>query len=318
MKSKHKIDGNGQPSDHRLKTSNELEERAEKAWRALKQCRLCPHKCGVDRTQGRVGVCKSSHEIEISSFNSHHGEEPPISGQKGSGTIFFTHCTMKCIYCQNYPISQLGQGNLVSIEDLAGMMVKLQKRGCHNINFVTPTHFVPQIIKALVIAVEDGLRIPLVYNTSGYESTETLSLLDGIIDIYLTDMRYANSEMAKQYSAVFDYPRINRQAVLEMQQQVGDLVVDQRGNAIRGLIIRHLVLPGDISGTSEILRFIAKDVSKNVYVSLMAQYFPAYKASGYPPLDRQISDEEYEAAIDVLAREGLDNGWTQQYAKGLF
>lgn len=289
-----------------------LEQRAAQAREILLNCGLCPRGCGVDRTRGELGFCKAG-ALSVSSYSAHHGEEPPLSGQAGSGTIFFTHCTMRCVYCQNYPISQLGVGDEVSVKELAGMMLKLEKRGCHNINLVTPTHYVPQILEALLIAADAGLSVPLVYNTSGYESSETLAMLDGVIDIYLPDMRYASVEAARAYSQARDYPEVNRVAVKEMHAQVGDLTLDKRGVAQSGLLIRHLVLPGDLSGTPEIMDFIAREVSQNTYISLMDQYFPAHKAVGIPPLDRRITKAEYYKAIEIMNTAGLSNGWVQYH-----
>lgn len=289
-----------------------LADRAERAHAILSSCTLCPRNCRVDRIAGRKGYCKATSALEVSSYNPHHGEEPPLSGTRGSGTIFLTHCTMRCVYCQNYPISQIGHGNSTTVKRLSAMMLELQSQGCHNINFVTPTHYVAQILAGLVLAVDQGLNIPIVYNTSGYESLETLRLLEEVVDIYLPDMRYADKEKALLYSDASDYPEINRAAIKEMHRQVGDLVLDDEGIAVRGVLIRHLVLPEDIGGTHQILKFIAKEISKNSYISLMNQYFPAHKAVDIPPLDRRITLLEYEKAKAKMKRLGLTNGWTQQ------
>ncbi len=288
-----------------------LADRAAKAQASLSKCTLCPRECKVDRLVGRKGYCKATAVLEVSSYNPHHGEEPPLSGTRGSGTIFLTHCTMSCVYCQNYPISQLGHGNSESPATLADMTLELQKKGCHNINFVTPSHYVPQILEGLAIAADNGLDIPIVYNTSGYEKLATLELLEGVVDIYLPDMRYADTENAKKYSDASDYPEVNRAAIKEMHRQVGDLVLDDDGIAVKGLLIRHLVLPEDISGTNKTIEFIAGEISKNSYVSLMNQYFPAYKAVDIPPLDRRITLEEYKKAKAKMKQLGLNNGWTQ-------
>jgi putative pyruvate formate lyase activating enzyme len=248
----------------------------------------------------------------VSSCNEHHGEEPPISGVRGSGTIFLTNCNMKCIYCQNYPISQLGHGDEVSEAELADMMLSLQKRGCHNVNFVTPTHYMPQILAGLALAAEQGLTLPIVYNTGGYELTEVLKLLEGIIDIYMPDMRYASDDEGLRYSQVPDYATHNREAIREMHRQVGDLELDEHGVAVRGLVIRLLVLPGSVSGTEETLEFIAEEISTESYISLMAQYFPAHQAVQFPPLDNRITREEYGRAFKKMQELGLGKGWAQR------
>lgn len=288
-----------------------LKERRDIAYYYLESCRLCPRECGVNRLKGEKGMCGVDARLWVSSYGPHYGEERPLSGINGSGTIFFTYCNLKCIYCQNYTISQLGDGDIVSEEDLASMMLYLQRLGCHNINLVTPTHFVPQILSSLTIAVERGLNIPIVYNTSGYERVEILKLLDGIVDIYLPDMRYSSDEYAIKFSSAPRYPEFNRLAVKEMYRQVGNLVLDERGIAKRGLIIRHLVMPEDISGTEDILRFIAEELSKDTYISLMAQYRPEYRAINVPPLNRRITREEYKKAIEIAQNLGLRNVWTQ-------
>ncbi len=280
----------------------------------LEKCRVCPRECGVNRLKNEQGFCRSGLLPQVSSYNSHHGEEPPISGCYGSGTIFLTNCNLRCVFCQNYPISQLGVGNEVTIEELAKMMLKLQKRGCHNINFVTPTHFTPQILKAIELAVENGLNIPIIWNTNGYESVETLRLLDGIISIYLPDAKYMDDQMAQRYSnAPPNYPLVNLAAIKEMWRQAGSLVVDKDGIAQKGMIVRHLVLPEGIAGTKQVLKMLAQEISPNVYVSLMSQYFPANKASSYPEINRKISHEEYDDVLNCLDEEGLHEGWIQPY-----
>ncbi len=294
-------------------SSKELRERARRARDGLLQCELCPRRCGVNRLAGDRGFCHAGATAKVASYNVHHGEEPPISGSRGSGAIFFSYCTMRCVYCQNYPISQLGEGNDVTAKEFAGMMLKLEQKGCHNINLVTPTHYIPQILEALTIAVEEELNIPIVYNTSGFESVEALELLDGVVDIYLPDMRYADTAPARLYSSAADYPQLNRAAIKEMYRQVGDLILDEDGIAKRGLIIRHLVLPGNLAGTDGIMKVIAEEISRDTYVSLMSQYFPAYKAVGKPLLDRRITMDEYTAAQDIMEKYGLTNGWIQDY-----
>ncbi len=258
-----------------------------------------------------MGFCKSGLHPAVSSDNLHFGEEPPISGHQGSGTIFLTGCNLGCVFCQNYPISHLRHGTHVKLPRLATMMLRLQKAGAHNINFVTPTHFAPQIMGALLIAYQNGLSIPIVYNCGGYESIEMLELWDGIVDIYMPDMKYSDSAVSEKYASAPDYPTVNREAIREMFRQVGDLQIDDNGIAISGLLIRHLVLPENFSGAGDILRFISEEISKATYVSLMSQYFPAYKALSMPPLDRRITHDEYAKAKEDLSFWGLERGWTQ-------
>ncbi len=296
-----------------LYESGELFERVTKLYSMLKECSLCPRECGVNRQAGELGVCKSGMRPVVASHNAHKGEEPPISGTKGSGTIFLAHCTLKCIFCHNYPISQLGNSTMVTVTAMADMMLNLQKRGCHNINFVTPTHYAPQIAHAVLIAAKNGLDIPLVYNTSGYESLRTLRLLDGIIDIYLPDMKYDDDEAAIKYSGVprSGYKDANRQAVTEMIRQVGQLSVDDAGIAKRGVLIRHLVLPGKIAGSQRILKFISDNFGKGTYISLMSQYFPAHKAVDDPALCKRVGHREYKRIVKYMEGLGFGCGWTQ-------
>jgi len=248
----------------------------------------------------------------VASWNRHIWEEPPISGVRGSGTIFFSGCTGACLFCQNYPISQLGVGQDFSLEELAGMMLELQAKGCHNINLVTGTQFVPQVLAALEIAIPQGFRLPILYNTSGFEAVETLRLLEDIVDIYLPDAKYADSGIARRLSGFPDYVEANRAALQEMLRQVGpDLVLDENGLAVRGMIVRHLVLPGGLSGSREVARWLAEHLSPAIHVSIMNQYFPAHKAVGDPVLGRKATDEEYEEALDAFVQAGLVNGWQQ-------
>ncbi len=291
----------------------QFRNRIKQAYSFLQSCRLCPHRCGVNRIAGQKGFCRSTDQVQISSYNAHFGEEPPISGIYGSGTIFFTNCTLRCVYCQNYPISQLGNGNTISVSGLSKIMLDLQKQKCHNINFVTPTHFVPQIIKAVSEARSSGLHIPLVYNTSGYELVDTLRLLDGIIDIYLPDSKYADNLVAEKYSRAKNYFSVMKKAIKEMYYQVGDLKVDKNRIALSGLLIRHLVLPYNLAGSDKVLRWIAENISSKTYISLMAQYFPAFQASEYPNLSRRINQKEYRETKAVFAQYGLNNGWIQQH-----
>ena len=290
----------------------EFDRRIEKAYKLLSPCEVCPRKCGANRLEGEEGFCRSGEDVIVSSYNAHLGEEPPLVGCFGSGTIFFTNCNLKCVYCQNYPISQLGNGNKVSLLELAKIMLALQKRKCHNINLVTPTHFVPQILKSFKLAIKMGLRIPIVYNSSGYESVKTLKLLDGIVDIYLPDARYADNKIAQKYSSAPNYLEIMKKALKEMYRQVGNLVTDKIGVARSGLIVRHLVLPEGLSGTKKIMHFIAREISPHTYISLMAQYFPAYQAGQFSSLSRRINRKEYREALQAFKEEGLENGWFQK------
>jgi putative pyruvate formate lyase activating enzyme len=283
----------------------ELENRIERAFKLISGCRLCPRKCGVDRTAGEAGFCRTGSMPVVSSWNAHFGEEAPLVGSGGSGTIFFTNCNLGCIYCQNYTISHLGQGEEISFDELAGIMLSLQKRGCHNINLVTPTHQVPMILRALKSAIAGGLNIPIVYNCGGYESVDTLRLLEGIVDIYMPDIKYAGSEIAKKYSYAEDYPSVVKAAVREMHRQVGDLVIDESGIAVKGLIVRHLVLPGNLAGTEEVVRFLAEEISPDTYTNIMAQYHPCFKACEHPPLDRRPTLQEYMSALDSARKAGL-------------
>ena len=279
---------------------------------SLKKCAICPRECKVDRSAGQRGYCRAPYNPVVYSYLDPRGEEPPISGSKGSGTIFFSGCNMKCVYCQNYSFSQLDQGNEVSIEELAKIMLHLQKTGCHNINLVSPTHFVPQIVFALEIAFERGLNIPIAYNTGGYEKLETIKALSGAIDIYMPDMRYSSNDMAKRYSDAPDYLEYNRPAVKEMHSQVGDLIIGDDGVAKRGLIIRLLALPRNISGTEESLKFIKDEISQTTYLSVMSQYYPTFKAGSYKELSRGISKYEYKNVVDACHNLGLNNGWIQE------
>ncbi|MBN1934327.1 MAG: radical SAM protein [Anaerolineae bacterium] len=296
-----------------LARSGELERRARAAWQSLSCCELCPHCCGVDRLSGEEGRCRSGALPRVASWTLHPWEEPPISGTRGSGTIFFSGCTGRCRFCQNYPISQMGVGQTVSIERLAEMMLDLQRRGAHNINFVTPTHWTAAILMALPLAVQGGLRLPLLYNCSGYERIETLHLLDGVIDIWLPDAKYGDDEVARSVSGFTDYVRHNRRALCEMYRQVGaELILDENGLARHGIIVRHLVLPGELAGTALVMRWLAENLP-GVHVSLMDQYFPAFECVDDPLLGRKITADEYDTAFQALVGAGLDNGWVQEH-----
>jgi putative pyruvate formate lyase activating enzyme len=294
-----------------LYNTGELLQRVEAANARLASCDICPHACGVNRLAGEVGICGSGKLPRIASANVHRGEEPPISGTGGSGTIFLSGCTLNCKFCQNFPISQLHNGTDLSPEQLAGKMVGLQQKGVHNINFVTPTHFTPQIIEALYHAIPLGFRLPIVWNTSGYERIDTLNLLDGLVDIYLPDMKYSSEEETMKISCAPRYPEINRPAVAEMLRQVGHLECDDDGIGVKGLIIRHLVLPEGRAGSAETLAWIAENLGTDTHIALMSQYFPAHVAGGTPGIDRRITVEEYAEAVDALEECGLENGWVQ-------
>jgi len=290
----------------------DLKQKIEKLKSLLEKCELCPRKCRVNRAAGQKGACRAGMQPAVYSQGAHHGEEPALSGKKGSGTIFFTHCTMSCVYCQNFAFSQLSDAEEISIEELGERMLKLESQGCHNINLVSPTHYSPQIAEAVFNAKENGLTVPVVYNTSGYELPEIIKLLEGFIDIYLPDMRYSENGCAFKYSNAANYVENNREAIKEMYKQCGDLKVDEKGIAFRGLIIRCLVLPEDISGTEKSLEFIAGEISPDSYVSLMSQYYPVYKAESYPELSRKIKNSEYKKITDKLESLGLHNGWVQE------
>lgn len=288
-----------------LLQSGKLEQRIEAANRLLAYCHVCAWHCKADRTAGKEGVCHTGMKARISSAGPHLGEENVLRGWRGSGTIFFSRCNLRCQFCQNHDISQYSAGREVEPAELASTMLGLQDLGCHNINFVSPSHVVPQILEALLIAAQRGLRLPLVYNTGGYDSMEMLALLDGIIDIYMPDMKYGDIDVARRYSRVINYPENNRIAVREMHHQVGDLQLDSSGIAVKGLLIRHLVLPAGLAGTAEILRFIAEEISTNTYINIMDQYRPAYNAANYPEITRPITGKEYMEAIELARTMGL-------------
>ena len=293
------------PSYLNLAASGELSQRAAEASRILDRCTLCPWECGVDRLSGETGQCQIGGQARVYSYIAHSGEERPLSGRHGSGAVFFSGCNLHCQYCQNSDISQDNYGMGVSDEVLASMMLDLQSQGCHNINLVSPTHIVPQFLAALAIAVDEGLRLPIVYNTGGYDKVSTLRLLDGIVDIYLPDMKYADDRIAERFSGVKDYPSVNRAAVKEMHRQVGELAVDENGIASRGLIVRHLLLPDELAGTRMILDFIAEEISKDTYLNLMDQYRPEYNARDFPQLNRRVTRGEYADAVDDARQRGF-------------
>jgi putative pyruvate formate lyase activating enzyme len=295
-----------------LYNSGELLQRVKFAYARLGSCDLCPHDCGVNRLRGEMGICRSGFKPKIASANLHRGEEPPISGSRGSGTIFFSGCSLKCKFCQNFPISQLGSGSELSTLELAGKMLALQRRGAHNINFVTPTHFMPQILAALWLAIPQGFRLPIVWNSSGYEKVNVLQMLEGIVSIYLPDMKYSDDGPAAGISSASDYRKLNRLAVLEMLRQSGHLQVDEDGVAVKGIIIRHLVLPGGKAGSGETLKWIAENLGIETHIALMSQYFPAHTATHTEGINRPLTSAEYEEATEALEEYGLENGWVQE------
>lgn len=294
------------------KTMNKLPANITRLYEILKSCRLCPHNCGVDRLAGQKGLCRSAEEVLISSANLHFSEEPPISGKRGSGTIFFTNCSLSCVFCQNYPISQLGHGNPLTIKKLAEKMLELEKKGAHNINFVTPTHYAAQMAKAVHTAREKGLNIPILYNSSGYDSVETLKLLEGIVDIYMPDAKYCDDKNSAKFSNAEHYWEANKKALKEMHRQSGLLKLNSEGLAVKGVIIRHLVLPGGLSGSETVLKFIAKEISKDTYLSLMSQYHGAHRSAEYPELKAKLTHKEYDKILELARELGFENGWRQE------
>jgi putative pyruvate formate lyase activating enzyme len=290
----------------KLWRSGELLQRAERAYARLEACDICARECGVNRREGAEKAgCHTADRAVVSSYGPHFGEEDPLVGRGGSGTLFFTWCNLSCQFCQNHDISQSGHGREVEPEELARMMLDLQSQGCHNINFVSPSHVVPQILLGVLIAAQAGLRLPLVYNTGGYDSLRTLALLDGVIDIYMPDMKYADAKVARRFSKVGKYPQVNQAAVKEMHRQVGDLALDRQGVAQRGLLVRHLVLPEGLAGTAEVVRFLRDEISPHTYINVMSQYRPCYRAHTLPPLDRRVNPEEYNEAVALAQEAGL-------------
>ncbi len=292
---------------YRKLPEGELRRRAAEAVAGLAHCRFCPRACDANRLEGKEGVCRTARAARVSSFFPHLGEEDCLRGRRGSGTIFFFGCNLRCVFCQNFDISQAGQGADCDASQIAAMMLELQGLGCHNINWVTPEHVVPQILEALAPAVENGLRLPIVYNTSAYDSQESLHLLDGIVDIYMPDFKIWDPKLAHKYLLAKDYPQVARQAIREMHRQVGELKMDENGLAKRGVLLRHLVMPGGAAGTREIMRFLAEEISPHTYVNIMAQYRPAGKVrpGSFDEIDRPITVEEYEQAFDAAREAGL-------------
>lgn len=278
----------------------------------LEKCEICPHKCKINRNQDEVGRCKSKDTVKIALYSTHNFEEPCISGEKGSGTIFFSNCNMNCIYCQNYEISQQGKGKEITIDELSKIFIEQQERNVENINLVTPTSYAMQIIEAIKIAKQNVLKIPIVYNTNGYENIETIKKLNGYIDIYLPDLKYYDNEIAKEYSKVKDYFEIATKAIKEMYKQVGKPRLDENGMMKKGLMIRHLVLPNNIENSKNVLRWIKENLDKEIFVSIMAQYFPTYMAKNVKNLNRKLTKNEYEEIENYLFSLDLDNGYIQE------
>ena len=288
-----------------LAAAGELSKRAALAREHLQACDLCARYCGVNRYT-TLGACRTGANAQVASYGAHHGEEDPLRGSRGSGTIFFARCNLSCVYCQNADISQTESGRELRTDELAAIMLALQEQGCHNINLVSPSHVVAPILEALVLAVENGLTLPLVYNTGGYDSLAALSLLEDVIDIYMPDMKYSDAAIGTRFSSVEQYPRVNQVAVKEMHRQVGDLSLDENGIAERGLLVRHLVLPGGLSGVDSTFNFLAEVISPNTYINIMDQYHPTHQAHRHPPLNRRLKSGEYQAALDAARDAGLD------------
>jgi putative pyruvate formate lyase activating enzyme len=303
-----------EPGYLKLHRNNELRKRGEELWALMERCELCPRMCGVNKLRGEKGVCRANDRLEISSYNPHFGEERPLVGKGGSGTIFMSNCSLRCVFCINWHISQGGEGSTRSLDQLADMMLALQKMGCPNINFVTPTHYSPHIVLAVDKAAAKGLKIPLVYNTCGWERVEILKYLDGIIDIYLPDFKFSDGKMAAKYSSGANtYPEVTKHALLEMHRQVGVARPAEDGLMYRGLMIRHLVMPNNVSGTGEIIGWIAENLPKDTYLNIMSQYRPAYKAFDYPEISRKITRGEYNDAVNRAKNAGLTNLEIQGY-----
>jgi len=297
------------PSYVGLYEKGELIRRIQLLKEFLSECRLCPRECRVDRLNGEKGICQAGSEPTISSAFPHFGEEPPLVGYQGSGTIFLTHCNLRCVFCQNYDISHLGNGERITSREMAQAMVRLQEMGCHNINFVTPTHYTPQIVASLSEAIERGLRLPIVYNCSGYESIEVIRLLEGVVDIYMPDVKFMDEKHSKQFSNAPDYPEVIKKVLREMHRQVGDLTIGSRGIAEKGLLIRHLVMPNRVASSETVLRFIAEEISVHSYVNIMDQYRPEYRAHEYPEINRRATHKEYMEAVQWAKRYQLHRGF---------
>jgi putative pyruvate formate lyase activating enzyme len=297
------------PSYISLHEGGEINQRLQLLKEFLKECQLCPRQCRVNRLNGEVGVCQAGLELMVSSAFPHFGEESPLVGYHGSGTIFLTHCNLRCIFCQNYDISHLGSGEQITSSDMAKIMLRLQEMGCHNINFVTPTHYAPQIVASLPEAIEQGLRLPIVYNCSGYESIEVIRLLEGVVDIYMPDVKYMDEKHSKRFSNAPDYPEVIKKVLKEMHRQVGDLITNSKGIAEKGLLIRHLVMPREVASSEAVFKFIAEEISVHSYVNIMDQYRPEYQAHEYPEINRRTTHKEYIEAIQLAKYYHLYRGF---------
>ncbi len=298
-----------QPAYAKLEDEGKLQDRIDEAYAFFDECQLCPRRCRVNRRGDQLGFCRASHEVTVFSHHAHYGEELPLVGRGRSGTIFFSHCNLRCVFCQNWPIAHEGRGRRVTDDALADMMIDLQRRGCHNINVVTPTHVMPNILNATRKALHKGLRLPICYNTGGYERVEVIRLLDGVVDIYLPDLKYMDGDEADRYTVqgALDYPERAQEAIVEMHRQVGDLITDDRGIALRGLMVRHLVMPNRIAGTREFVRWVAENLSPGTYVNIMSQYRVEHEAFNYPPIARAITPQEFLEAMDWAEEAGLQN-----------
>ena len=297
-----------------LHQTGELKSRAQELWEMMADCQLCPRKCQVNRLKGEKGVCRADSKLKIAAYHAHFGEEKPLVGKGGSGTIFLSHCSLRCVFCINWEISHSGEGHYYSLQEFADMMLALQKQGCENINFVTPTHYLPHILLALNIAAGKGLHLPVIYNTHGWERLEILKYLNGIVDVYLPDFKYFDDTMAAKYSSeAHNYVKLTEQALLEMHQQVGPAKADESGRIKKGLMVRHLVMPNNVSGTQDILKWIAKNLPKDTYVNIMSQYRPMYQAFDYPEIARSITKKEYRIAVETAKSLGLTNLEIQGY-----
>lgn len=294
-----------EPSCLRLYREGEFAHRVKKALDLMSPCRLCPRKCGVDRLNGETGYCRTGRQARVASYNAHFGEEVPLVGRHGSGTLFFSSCNLLCSFCQNFEISHLNEGVEVLPDQVAAMMIELMERGCHNINLVTPTHVMPQILEALEIAIAHGLTIPIVYNSGGYESVETLRLLDGVVEIYMPDFKFWDDSWGERFCHAPDYRVAAKAAIREMHRQVEDLVMDSEGIAVRGLLVRHLVMPNGVAGTADIMNFLSKEISPNTYVNIMDEYRPCGKADADPAINRRLTSQEYREAVAAAGKAGL-------------
>lgn len=299
------VDLKTRPRYVQLHETGALRERADQALQSLASCRLCPHECGIDRREGEIGVCRAGRKIRVASASPHFGEEEVLSGTKGSGTIFFSFCNLRCVFCQNCELSHEGEGHQIGEEQLADIMLRLQRLGCHNINFVSPTHYAASIISSVHIAAGKGLEIPLVYNTGGFDSIETLWLMDGIIDIYMPDLKFMDPDTAFKYTGATGYPEAAKRAIREMHRQVGDLQTDENGLAYRGLLVRHLVMPNNLANTKEAMTFLADEISPDTMVNIMGQYHPEHRAAEFHEISRRVTRNEMSQAIQIAKEAGL-------------